>query len=81
LLTGYGTILAISATRVPVAAVVTTSVRPRDSYDCLSKQNAADHYSGSADAGDVVNAAEYLAGDLAGSISGQHLLLSGGGPA
>ena len=30
---------------------------------------------------DVANAAEYLAGDLAGFISGQHLLLSGRGPA
>jgi 3-oxoacyl-[acyl-carrier protein] reductase len=30
---------------------------------------------------DVANAAEYLASDLAGFISGQHLLLSGGGPA
>ena len=30
---------------------------------------------------DVTNAAEYLVSDLAGFISGQHLLLSGGGPA
>ncbi len=30
---------------------------------------------------DVANAAEYLAGDLAGFISGQHLLVSGGAPA
>lgn len=30
---------------------------------------------------DVADAAEYLAGDLAGFVSGQHLLLSGGGPA
>ena len=30
---------------------------------------------------DVANAAEYLASDLADFISGQHLLLSGGGPA
>src|SRR5436309_1879783 len=30
---------------------------------------------------DVANAAEYLVSDLAGFISGQHLLLSGGGPA
>lgn len=27
------------------------------------------------------NAAEYLAGDLGSFVSGQHLLLSGGGPA
>jgi 3-oxoacyl-[acyl-carrier protein] reductase len=31
--------------------------------------------------GDVADAAEYLASDLAGFVSGQHLLLSGGGPA
>ena len=30
---------------------------------------------------DVANAAEYLAGDLAGFIGGQHLLVSGGAPA
>jgi 3-oxoacyl-[acyl-carrier protein] reductase len=30
---------------------------------------------------DVANAAEYLAGDLSAFVSGQHLLLSGGGPA
>lgn len=30
---------------------------------------------------DVANAAEYLAGDLAGFVSGQHPLLSGGAPA
>ena len=30
---------------------------------------------------DVANAAEYLASDLAGFVSGQHLLLSGGAPA
>ena len=30
---------------------------------------------------DAANAAEYLASDLAGFVSGQHLLLSGGGPA
>ena len=30
---------------------------------------------------DVANAAEYLVSDLASFISGQHLLLSGGGPA
>jgi 3-oxoacyl-[acyl-carrier protein] reductase len=30
---------------------------------------------------DVANAAEYLVSDLVGFISGQHLLLSGGGPA
>ena len=30
---------------------------------------------------DVANAAEYLAGDLAGFVSGQHLLVSGGAPA
>lgn len=30
---------------------------------------------------DVANAAEYLAGDLSGFVSGQHLLLSGGAPA
>ncbi|WP_434059665.1 SDR family oxidoreductase [Mesorhizobium opportunistum] len=30
---------------------------------------------------DVADAAEYLAGDLAGFVSGQHLLVSGGGPA
>ena len=30
---------------------------------------------------DVANAAEYLASDLAGFISGQHLLVSGGAPA
>jgi 3-oxoacyl-[acyl-carrier protein] reductase len=31
--------------------------------------------------GDAADAAEYLAGDLSGFVSGQHLLLSGGGPA
>jgi 3-oxoacyl-[acyl-carrier protein] reductase len=31
--------------------------------------------------GDVADAAEYLAGDLSAFVSGQHLLLSGGGPA
>lgn len=31
--------------------------------------------------GDVADAVEYLAGDLAGYVSGQHLLLSGGAPA
>jgi 3-oxoacyl-[acyl-carrier protein] reductase len=30
---------------------------------------------------DVANTAEYLASDLAGFVSGQHLLVSGGGPA
>jgi 3-oxoacyl-[acyl-carrier protein] reductase len=30
---------------------------------------------------DVANAAEYLASDLAGFVSGQHLLVSGGAPA
>jgi 3-oxoacyl-[acyl-carrier protein] reductase len=30
---------------------------------------------------DIVNAAEYLASDLAAFVSGQHLLISGGGPA
>jgi 3-oxoacyl-[acyl-carrier protein] reductase len=30
---------------------------------------------------DVANAAEYLASELAGFISGQHLLVSGGAPA
>jgi 3-oxoacyl-[acyl-carrier protein] reductase len=30
---------------------------------------------------DVANAAEYLAGDLSAFVSGQHLILSGGGPA
>lgn len=30
---------------------------------------------------DVANAADYLASDLAGFVSGQHLLLSGGAPA
>jgi len=30
---------------------------------------------------DVVDAAAYLASDLAGLASGQHLLLSGGAPA
>ncbi len=30
---------------------------------------------------DVADAAEYLASDLAGFVSGQHLLVSGGGPA
>jgi 3-oxoacyl-[acyl-carrier protein] reductase len=30
---------------------------------------------------DVANAAEYLAGDLSGFVSGQHLLISGGAPA
>lgn len=30
---------------------------------------------------DTANAAEYLASDLASFVSGQHLLLSGGGPA
>jgi 3-oxoacyl-[acyl-carrier protein] reductase len=30
---------------------------------------------------DVADAAEYLAGDLAGFVSGQHLLISGGAPA
>jgi 3-oxoacyl-[acyl-carrier protein] reductase len=30
---------------------------------------------------DVANAAECLASDLAGFVSGQHLLLSGGAPA
>lgn len=30
---------------------------------------------------DTANAAEFLASDLAGFVSGQHLLLSGGGPA
>jgi 3-oxoacyl-[acyl-carrier protein] reductase len=30
---------------------------------------------------DVANAAEYLASDLAGFVSGQHLLLSGAAPA
>lgn len=30
---------------------------------------------------DVADAAEYLAGDLSGFVSGQHLLLSGGAPA
>jgi 3-oxoacyl-[acyl-carrier protein] reductase len=31
--------------------------------------------------GDVADAAEYFAGDLSAFVSGQHLLLSGGGPA
>ncbi len=31
--------------------------------------------------GDVADAVEYLSGDLAGYVSGQHLLLSGGAPA
>lgn len=30
---------------------------------------------------DVANAAEYLAGDLSGFVSGQHLLITGGAPA
>ncbi|MER8550774.1 SDR family oxidoreductase [Mesorhizobium sp. M0976] len=30
---------------------------------------------------DVADAAEYLAGDLSGFVSGQHLMVSGGGPA
>jgi 3-oxoacyl-[acyl-carrier protein] reductase len=30
---------------------------------------------------DVANAAEYLAGDLAAFVSGQHLLVTGGAPA
>ena len=30
---------------------------------------------------DVANAAEYLASDLAGFVSGQHLLVTGGAPA
>ena len=30
---------------------------------------------------DVADAAEYLAGDLSGFVSGQQLLLSGGAPA
>jgi 3-oxoacyl-[acyl-carrier protein] reductase len=29
---------------------------------------------------DIANAAEYLAIDLAGFVSGQHLLISGGAP-
>jgi 3-oxoacyl-[acyl-carrier protein] reductase len=31
--------------------------------------------------GDVADAAEYFASDLSAFVSGQHLLLSGGGPA
>ena len=31
--------------------------------------------------GDVANAAEYFASNLAGWVSGQHLLVSGGAPA
>ena len=31
--------------------------------------------------GDVADAAEYFAGDLSGFVSGQHLLVSGGGAA
>jgi 3-oxoacyl-[acyl-carrier protein] reductase len=31
--------------------------------------------------GDVADAAEYFVGDLSGFVSGQHLLISGGGPA
>jgi 3-oxoacyl-[acyl-carrier protein] reductase len=31
--------------------------------------------------GDVADAAEYFAGDLSAFVSGQHLLVSGGGPA
>ena len=31
--------------------------------------------------GDVADAVEYLTSDLAGYVSGQHLLLSGGAPA
>jgi len=30
---------------------------------------------------DIANAAEYLASDLSAFVSGQHLLVSGGGPA
>jgi len=30
---------------------------------------------------DVANVAEYLAGDLAAFVSGQHLLVTGGAPA
>ncbi|WP_370874293.1 SDR family oxidoreductase [Rhizobium tibeticum] len=30
---------------------------------------------------DVADTAEYLAGDLAGFVSGQNLMVSGGGPA
>jgi 3-oxoacyl-[acyl-carrier protein] reductase len=67
----------ILPTAIEGAGIFTDGVRPdvRDfvkSFRPMQRMGRLD---------DIANAAEYLAGDLSAFLSGQHLLVSGGGPA
>jgi 3-oxoacyl-[acyl-carrier protein] reductase len=71
------TVNSILPTTTQGAGVSTDSVRPAarefiERFNPMKRMGTLD---------DVADAAEYLAGPLAGFVSGQHLLLSGGGPA
>jgi 3-oxoacyl-[acyl-carrier protein] reductase len=71
------TVNSILPTAVEGAGVSTGGLRPAaqafiDQFNPMKRAATPD---------DVADAAEYLAGPLAGFVSGQHLLLSGGGPA
>lgn len=71
------TVNSILPTATEGAGVSTDAVRPEarafiESFNPMRRMGTVE---------DVANAAEYLAGDLAGFVSGQHLLLSGGAPA
>lgn len=70
------TVNSILPTATEGAGVSTDEVRPQvrefiRSYNPMQRM---------ATVGDVADAAEYLASDLSGYVSGQHLLLSGGAP-
>jgi 3-oxoacyl-[acyl-carrier protein] reductase len=71
------TVNSIVPTITEGAGLSTGAVRPqaRDFIRMFNPMQRA------ATLGDVADAAEYLASDLSAFVSGQHLLLSGGGPA
>ncbi len=71
------TVNSILATATEGAGVSANEVRPQvrefiKNFNPMGRMATVD---------DVADAVEYLAGELAGYVSGQHLLLSGGGPA
>ena len=71
------TVNSILPTTTEGAGVSTDSVRPAarefiERYNPMKRMGTVE---------DVADAAEYFAGPLSGFVSGQHLLLSGGGPA